>query len=988
MPEIKPGQIFASFIPHRNTPTVLAYLNENKVAAVLDTGSACEALISTGLLSTLMPTFKAYLKQTQRLYKDAQNGTLPLAGTIGNVKLQIGEFITTINLTVFENTAENNLLLGFPFLSGYDICVSKEGLAFKQDYRILRVQEKNVKQEIFLSEFVILEEGEQRIVNCTTQGELNTDFVCISSVHVEPETPVSKLRIYFQYQKLGKNGKLNVVISNPSSQTLILQSGKLVAHAEKLLFANGKEIESESKRNEGFKYILETVTANCHDRVKANPGMDGQHRAAAQWPDEKHKSQIPTFESDRNPKHMSEKLTFKNRTHTGGSGKNPVNYPRSREYPKPKPESNPDWPNKTRGPEIKITRKSTDPGRDNTSAGKIRGVVEFSDKASNATQVKMEDKLEQLEFGFDEPGVKERPITDEMINCQSENREDFNFIKALVYKYPEVSSHHAWDVQHAKASVINFKLKPGAVHHRHRELPVALRMKRGADQIIQRLLSLNLIRPSKSDWSSRILFLQKAGREKATRGPEDVAMQKEENNMEQTQLEMADIRIVIDYRACNLALEDNYVAQNIPLIGEILQTLRKTKYLTCIDLSQGFWSLAISKESSKICAFSYRNQLFEPCSLPQGIKSSPNHFQHHLTKIFGKEKLLVHGEPEEDGAYSGIGIYLDNLILHALTHKHYKELLTKFFETASKYRLKIKLQKSHFYITKKLILFGFLVDIRTGALSPDPAKAQAIERIPKPSTKRQVRAFCGAIGYFHGCVQHLNAMLGPLYKLGAHTSKWSWTIECQKSFDAAKRELALLPTVYLLNPQAAVWLITDACIQNHSCFRLWQWCATTCRLYPVGNFSHKLTKAETRYSQHQCELLACVLFHIKYFNYLAGTRVNWITDCAALLWASRAKNINSLVARWWMLLSQENLRVYALPATAPLLVLSDLLTRRQDAVQVTNVRLSKTDVDKIPIICWANLPPMTLAQADQVCTKNQQMACSISGTKPRQGKTD
>jgi hypothetical protein len=922
MPEIAPGEIFAKFLPHMAAPTVLVYLNEIKCAAVVDTGSACEALISTELITAILPTFRARLIKNPKHFRDAQGVTLPILGTLPNVSLKINQFITTIQLTVFENQDTKECLLGFPFLKMHDILISKDGLAFKSDYRILRIKEPGQEnmQEIFTAEFAIIKGMSQKVVQCDAGlGTLNGKFACFSSVHLQEGLPVSQLQIYFQYQKLSENGKLSLVMSNPSTETLLIPSRKLIAHAEQLKFASGQQIEAEANKHETFQHILKIITDHSDTKWSEKGQTGATFRTDVGHPIRTKSDRHPVARTALNPTQNKEK------------------------------------------PQLYTARR-----RENTSAGKIQGVMEFSDKHSNATQEKITEKLEELEFGFGE----EEPLNDKMINCQSDVKEHFDFIKSLVYKYPGITSRHAWDVQHATASVISLQQKPGVKCHRHREIPIALRMQNAADQIIQRLLSLNLIRPSKSPWSSRILFLQKAKREKATRGAKDIAMEKEERgkNEEQNQLKMAEVRIVFDFRATNLALEDSYIAQNIPIISELLQTLRNAKFLGSIDLCQGFWSLAISKRSAEICAFSYRNQLFEPTSLPQGVKSSPHFFQHHLTKIFSKEGLLVYKKPEQDGSYSGIAIYLDNLIIHGLTEQDYRGMLTRFFETAHKYRLKIKLEKSHFWIQDKCILFGYLVDIKKGAFSPDPQKVRDIEAIARPATKRQVRSFCGSLNFFANCVPHLNALLAPLYKVGSHTSKWQWTTECQKSFEAAKRELTALPCVYLLNPEASIWLVTDACVQNHSCFRLYQWNARIKQLLPVGNFSHKLTKTESRYSQHQCELLSCVLFYVKYFNYLASSRINWITDCAALLWASRAKNVNSLVARWWMLLSQQNLRVFALPATDPLLILSDMLTRTNNAVKVTNLRLSKTNIEDIPVISWENLPPFTLEQADRLCT--------------------
>jgi hypothetical protein len=594
----------------------------------------------------------------------------------------------------------------------------------------------------------------------------------------------------------------------------------------------------------------------------------------------------------------------------------------------------------------------------------IHRILKFAEKDENNTIQEINDRMSNLELKFPE----DVQITNEMINCQSEDPKHIRIIRNLVHRNKRICSKNPWDVKHAQGTEIDFPIKQDARPFRHREIPVPYRMKNAANELIQRLLTLNLIRPSNSAWSSRILFLQKGGEEKSTRKHDDIAMQKGATGKETNeQLAMSRIRVVFDYRECNDQIKDSYVAQNLPEIPQLLQSLRNTRYLGTVDICQAFWTLKISKRSSELCAFSYENQIYEPASLPQGVKCSPHFYQHYLARIFQKEKLVFFENPTIDGAHSGILVYLDNILIHALSEASYITLLERFFTIASKYDLKIKLQKSHFFITNKCILFGFLLDLPNNSISPDPQKVRNIEAIPVPSTKRKIRAFCGACQYFAPCVDHLSALMGPLYKLASPKTKFTWTPECDRAFRMAKRELAILPRLFLINPSQPCWLVTDACVQQHSCFRLYQYSTKHQRLLPVGNYSHKLTAAESRYSQHQVELLSVIIFFVKHFNHLATTRINWLTDCRALIFASRARHINSVVARWWQLLSLQNIRVYALPASSPILMLSDLLTRTSDAVQITNMRLSKTNLDQIPILDFTGIPPFTVQQADHLC---------------------
>src|SRR5690349_12929762 len=62
-------------------------------------------------------------------------------------------------------------------------------------------------------------------------------------------------------------------------------------------------------------------------------------------------------------------------------------------------------------------------------------------------------------------------------------------------------------------------------------------------------------------------------------------------------------------------------------------------------------------------------------------------------------------------------------------------------------------------------------EVGSGTLSPIQSKVEAIQRIPPPSTKKQLRGFLGVVGFYRSFIprfSHISASLTDLIK-GSHT---------------------------------------------------------------------------------------------------------------------------------------------------------------------------------------------------------------------------
>lgn len=135
--------------------------------------------------------------------------------------------------------------------------------------------------------------------------------------------------------------------------------------------------------------------------------------------------------------------------------------------------------------------------------------------------------------------------------------------------------------------------------------------KTGARAEIKSMLEAGIIRPSKSPWAAPMILVQKKD---------------------------GSLRPVIDFRRLNkLTQKDPYP---IPKIDDMIDLLAAAKYITTLDMKQGYWQIPMQEDSIEKTAFVTPFGKYEFLVMPFGLMGAPAVFQRLMNTLLGD--LLTH----------------------------------------------------------------------------------------------------------------------------------------------------------------------------------------------------------------------------------------------------------------------------------------------------------------------------------------------------------
>jgi len=141
-----------------------------------------------------------------------------------------------------------------------------------------------------------------------------------------------------------------------------------------------------------------------------------------------------------------------------------------------------------------------------------------------------------------------------------------------------------------------------------------------------------------------------------------------------------DLRMCVDYRQLNK--NSVPVVYPLPIINHIMERLRNARYISTLDLKNGFWQIPVAPTSREYTAFTVPGRgSFHWKVMPFGLHSAPATFQRALDTVIGPDM--------EPHAFA----YLDDIIVIGVTLKEHFQNLSEVFRRLRQARLRLNRDK-------------------------------------------------------------------------------------------------------------------------------------------------------------------------------------------------------------------------------------------------------------------------------------------------------
>ena len=394
------------------------------------------------------------------------------------------------------------------------------------------------------------------------------------------------------------------------------------------------------------------------------------------------------------------------------------------------------------------------------------------------------------------------------------------------------------------------------------------------------------------------------------------------------------LRLCIDFRKLNSVTELDPL--QMPLINESLQEMAGCKYYSSVDVVSAFWQIPMHEDSVNKTGFSTPFGNFAWVRMPFGLVNASATFQRFMSEhVLQGDKYL--------------SVYLDNVDVASQTWEEHIRHLTTVLERCLVAGLKLKLSKCAF-AGKAARCLGFVVDEK--GIHTDPAKVEAILRLPVPRGVAEVRSFLGMMNFYAHMIPNVAGIARPLHHLTRKGVAFEWTPECHHAHAMLKELLASEPVIAKPNWDLPFTLTTDWSKQAVGAVLSQQ--DTFGKSRPVSFASRALTPYEQNYAATEGECLALVWAVNKFRPYVDGRHFTVFTDHAALQWLSSARFSNCKLERWALSLQEYSFTVEHVKGENN--VVADCLSRLTAAPTMTTntaqywpqAATKQGELDKIP----------------------------------------
>ncbi len=500
--------------------------------------------------------------------------------------------------------------------------------------------------------------------------------------------------------------------------------------------------------------------------------------------------------------------------------------------------------------------ESTNSSDDESTTSSPRGPMSLAESQttfSTRTNFPLESRPEDV---IKEKVFLTRPETKHLKETLSESQK--YELERLLDDYQELFSQTKTDIGRTDVIQHDIVLEAGSRPFREAMRRMAPDKRRMADEQIQLLIEMNVIRPSNSPFASAVVLANKNDGSK---------------------------RFCMDFRKLNdLTIKDAFP---LPRIDESLESLGTAKYFTSLDMGSAFWQVELTEESITKTAFITCDGLWEWTRMPFGLCNATATFQRLMSKVLR----------DVGNRYGNLVLcYVDDILIATRTVEEHLQRLREVFQCLKRAGLKLKASKCKLMDTEIKFL-GRRITER--GIEPDPENIAKVLMWKNPRNINELSSFLGFANYYREFIKGFAGIVAPLNKLKTKGTEYIWNDAAQDAFDKVRVALTSKPVLALPDEYGEFVLDTDAsAVAISGILHQYQTINGVRKLVVISYGSRGLRAAERNYGAPKCEMLAALTFCEQFRTFLTPRRFTLRCDNQALAWLKTYSTSSTMVARW------------------------------------------------------------------------------------------
>lgn len=382
---------------------------------------------------------------------------------------------------------------------------------------------------------------------------------------------------------------------------------------------------------------------------------------------------------------------------------------------------------------------------------------------------------------------------------------------------------------------------------------------------IKELLDMGLIRPSVSPMASPIVCVAKKS---------------------------GGVRLAVDYRYLNsFTIADAYP---MTTVNEILNKMGSARFVSLFDAKSGYWQVPVAEKDQWKTAFVTHDGLYEWTRMPFGLRNAGATFVRAMKTILYPIRSFA-------------DTYVDDMAIGSADWSQHVCHVKRYLQVIRDAGITLNLDKCDFG-KPEVKLVGHIVG--SGCRKADPERTKCMKDMPRPRTKRELRKFLGAMGYYRDYIPQFAKLAKPLTDL---TSKKTsnviqWEEAQENSFQSLKARLSdshvlripLLGVPFCLHTDASGTAVGATLGQKDA----------SGVEHPLAFVSQKLTATQCRWSTIEREAYAIVWALGRFRDLILGSHIVIFCDHNPLQYIRESTTKSAKLLRWSLALSEFDLEIY------------------------------------------------------------------------------